>query len=145
MVKNGISIDLEDWFCVYNLRDVVRREDWDIQELRIDQSTRLILKLLSIHNTKATFFVLGWIAEQVPGLVREIEEEGHEIATHGYSHTPLTRMTPQSFREDLERALEVTKRAGIKYDSSVFPIAFHPDYGRISPFRKISGTGKRKP
>ncbi|MQY70452.1 polysaccharide deacetylase family protein, partial [bacterium] len=75
-MRNGISIDLEDWFCVYNLRDVVRREDWDIQELRIDQSTRLILKLLSIHNTKATFFVLGWIAEQVPGLVREIEEEG---------------------------------------------------------------------
>jgi len=157
-VKNGISIDLEDWFCVYNLRDVVRREDWDIQELRIDQSTRLILKLLSIHNTKATFFVLGWIAEQVPGLVREIEEEGHEIATHGYSHTPLIRMTPQSFREDLERALEVTKRcirqdilgfrapsfsitertswafeilekAGIRYDSSLFPVGFHPDYG----------------
>ena len=157
-MKNALSIDLEDWFCVYNLRDVVRRKDWDIQELRIDQSTRLILKLLSIHNTKATFFVLGWIAEQVPGLVREIEEEGHEIATHGYSHTLLTEMTRQSFEEDLKRALEVTKacthqeilgfrapsfsitdktswafeileRNGIRYDSSVFPIAFHPDYG----------------
>jgi len=97
-MKNALSIDLEDWFCVYNLRGVVEKQDWNKQELRIGRSTRLILKLLSEHHTKATFFVLGWISEQVPGLVREIKEEG-----------------------------------------------FHPDYGWISPIRKISGTGKRKP
>jgi polysaccharide deacetylase family protein (PEP-CTERM system associated) len=157
-MRNALSIDLEDWFCVENLREVFTRKDWDKCELRIGKSTGRILELLSKHNTKATFFVLGWIAEQIPALVGKIEEEGHEIATHGYSHTPLTLMTQRSFRKDLERALEVTKRCsrevilgfrapsfsitektlwafevlekvGIRYDSSVFPIGFHPDYG----------------
>jgi len=96
-MRNALSIDLEDWFCVYNLRGVVEKQDWSKQELRIGRSTRLILKLLSEHHTKATFFVLGWIAERVPELIGEIEGHGHEIATHGYSHTLLTEMTPQSF------------------------------------------------
>ncbi|MCK4334407.1 DUF3473 domain-containing protein [candidate division WOR-3 bacterium] len=170
-MKNALSIDLEDWFCVYNLRGVVEKQDWNKQELRIGRSTRLILKLLSEHHTKATFFVLGWIAEQVPELIGEIEGHGHEIATHGYSHTLLTEMTPQSFEEDLKRALEVTRvcthqeilgfrapsfsitdktswafeileRNGIRYDSSVFPIAFHPDYGMPTAPLSIHKVGE---
>lgn len=157
-MKNAISVDLEDWFCVKNLDQVIKKDDWNKCELRIVQSTERILSLLNKHDTKATFFVLGWIAERVPHLIREIEREGHEIACHGYSHTLLTKMTPEAFEEDLKKSLHVirnltkqkilgfrapsfsiTKKTmwavdmliknGIKYDSSVFPIGIHPDYG----------------
>lgn len=157
-MKNAISIDLEDWFCVYNLSDAIKREDWDKQELRVEKSTRRILKLLARHNTRATFFLLGWIAERVPDLVEEIHAAGHEIATHGYSHRLLTEMAPGEFRNDLDKALRITEKitdekilgfrapsfsitpqtmwafevledCGLRYDSSVFPVGFHPDYG----------------
>jgi polysaccharide deacetylase family protein (PEP-CTERM system associated) len=155
-MKNAMTIDLEDWFCAYNLR--IDSADWGKQELRVVPNARRILDLLARHHTRATFFVLGWFADRVPDLVQEIERQGHEIATHGYSHTVLTRMTPETFAADLSRALEATAaritqpivgfRApsftitaktlwaldilaahGIRYDSSVFPIGFHPDYG----------------
>lgn len=153
---NAMSIDLEDWFCAYNLR--IQIGDWDKQELRVANNTQYLLDLLDAHQVKATFFVLGWMAERVPDLVRQVEQRGHEIATHGYSHTVLTDMTPESFELDLEKALRVTSacihepilgfrapsftitrqtlwaldilsKHGIKYDSSIFPIGFHPDYG----------------
>ena len=153
---NAISIDLEDWFCAYNLN--IKIEDWDKQELRVVANTRRVLDVLSKHNTRATFFVLGWIAARVPDLVREIDARGHEIATHGYSHTLLTHTAPGEFERDLENALRVTRacatqkisgyrapsftitnqtlwafdilaRHGIEYDSSIFPISGHPDYG----------------
>jgi polysaccharide deacetylase family protein (PEP-CTERM system associated) len=155
-MKNALSIDLEDWFCAHNLG--IRIQDWQSCELRVSPNTMRILDLLDQHQTRATFFVLGWIAERVPELVQEIERRGHEIATHGYSHTLLTETTPAEFEADLCRALEVTRRLvkqpilgfrapsftiinktlwaldvlarnGIKYDSSVFPVRFHPDYG----------------
>ncbi len=157
-MKNAISIDVEDWFCVANLRGAIDYKDWDKQELRVARNTHRILDLLSRHNTEATFFVLGWVAERVPEIIREIDQCGHEIATHGYSHTLITDMTPESFEEDLTKALEVTGRCtnqeilgfrapsftitpktlwaldilagnGIRYDSSVFPVTYHPDYG----------------
>jgi polysaccharide deacetylase family protein (PEP-CTERM system associated) len=157
-VPNAMSIDLEDWFCVSNLSHVIKPDDWVHCELRIAEGTSRILHLLEKHNTEATFFVLGWIAERLPNLVREIAERGHEIASHGYSHRPLTTMTPAEFEEDLQRALEVTcpcacedimgfrapsfsitqgtrwavdvlTNNGFRYDSSIYPIGFHPDYG----------------
>lgn len=157
-IKNAMSIDLEDWFCVHNMSQAIKREDWDKCEMRVIENTRRILALLAGHKTEATFFTLGWIAEQVPELVREIEAAGHEIATHGYSHTLLTEMTAESFEADLKKALLVTQRCvnqeivgfrapsftvtsktlwavdvltrnGIRYDSSVFPVGYHPDYG----------------
>ncbi len=153
---NALSIDLEDWFCAYNLR--IKSDDWDRCELRVEQNTRRILDVLSRHKTQATFFVLGWIAQRVPELVREIDACGHEIATHGYSHTLLTELTPEAFAADLERGLAATRACtrqdilgfrapsftvtlktlwaldvladhGLVYDSSVFPIQYHPDYG----------------
>ncbi len=155
-MKNALSIDLEDWFCAYNLR--IPLSEWDHKELRVVPNTHRILDLLDAHRMRATFFVLGWVAEHAPDLVREIERRGHEIATHGYSHTLLTEQTAAEFEADLCRALEVTRplvaqpirgfrapsftvtaktlwaldvlaRNGIQYDSSIFPIAFHPDYG----------------
>jgi polysaccharide deacetylase family protein (PEP-CTERM system associated) len=155
-MKNALSIDLEDWFCAYNLG--IGIEEWDTCELRIIENTQRLLDLPAAHDTRATFFILGWIAERVPDLLHEIEQHGHEIATHGYSHTILTEMTPESFSSDLEKALEVTRahvsqkilgfrapsfsitsetlwaidvlvQHGIRYDSSIFPVNFHPDYG----------------
>lgn len=153
---NAISIDLEDWFCAYNLRIDIK--DWDKCEFRLLMSTNRILKILEKHNVNATFFVLGWVADRAPELIREIEMRGHEIATHGYSHRLITNMTPAEFEEDLIKAISsinacvsstvigyrapsftITKKTlwvieilikyGIKYDSSIFPIGFHPDYG----------------
>ena len=160
LMKNAMSIDLEDWFCVKNLSQVIKREDWDSCELRVYASTKRVLDLLDKHKSKATFFVLGWIAERLPELIREIEEKGHEIAVHGYNHLLLTEITSDEFDEDLARALEAIARCKIKqvpmgfrapsftivektrdwalrtlekydfkYDSSVFPVGFHPDYG----------------
>lgn len=157
-MKNALSIDLEDWFCAYNLSRVIKREDWESCEQRIVVNARRLLELLAAHGTRATFFVLGWVAEVAPDLVADIEAQGHEIATHGYSHRLLTEMTPEAFETDLALALAVTRRCvkskiwgfrapsfsvtrktmwaveilaryGIRYDSSIFPIGFHPDYG----------------
>jgi polysaccharide deacetylase family protein (PEP-CTERM system associated) len=156
---NAMSIDLEDWFCVANLSHAISRDDWDACELRVGASTRRVLKLLEKHDTRATFFVLGWVADRLPDLVREVADAGHEIASHGYGHGLLTRMEPGEFEEDLDRSLEALARCGVsgvagyrapsftvvestrpwvydglerrgfRYDSSVFPVGFHPDYG----------------
>jgi len=167
---NAISIDLEDWFCVHNLSGAIRREDWDTCELRVRDSTRRLIELFDRHNTRATFFVLGWVAERIPEVIRELEDRGHEIAAHGYNHLLLTEISPEEFDQDLARALEAIRGCGIKsrplgfrapsftmvkatkewalpilekhgfkYDSSVFPIGFHPDYGMVeaplSPYK----------
>jgi polysaccharide deacetylase family protein (PEP-CTERM system associated) len=157
-VTNVFSVDLEDWFCVQNLSGIIKREEWLKCQSRVERNTVRILDALSRHQTKGTFFVLGWIAEQYPDLIREVERRGHEIATHGYSHRLLTGMTPDEFRSDLDRSLDVLTRCSsspvlgfrapsfsvtrktwwaleilrsrqIRYDSSMFPVGFHPDYG----------------
>jgi len=165
-----MSIDLEDWFCVHNMSRVIDRRDWDSCELRVHNSARRVLDLLAGRNTRATFFVLGWVAKRLPDLIREIEDRGHEIASHGYSHRLLTELTPREFDEDLDRglnalyesgirqsplgfrapsftivektrqwALPTLEKFGLKYDSSVFPTGFHPDYGiadaPLSPYK----------
>lgn len=173
-MQNAISIDLEDWFCVHNLSAAIRKEDWDECELRVLQSTNRLLSLFDRHETRATFFVLGWVAERLPDLIREIEARGHEIAVHGYNHLLLTEISPQEFDDDLARALKVIEACGVKsrpvgfrapsftmvnstkdwalpilekydfkYDSSVFPVGFHPDYGMVDaplgPYKITSG------
>lgn len=157
-VVNALSFDVEDWFQVENLKSVVRYEDWDKYELRVEKNTQKILEILRQHNTKATFFVLGWIAERCPNLIKHIDEEGHEIASHGYSHKLLYLMTQSEFKGDVLRskaileditgkeiigyrapsftivkdtlwAIDILKECGFKYDSSIFPISFHDRYG----------------
>jgi len=157
-VKNALTIDLEEWFSGHILARGVKRESWETQELRVIKTTGKLLEILAHHKTHATFFVLGWLAERAPGLIKQIEEAGHEIASHGYSHTSITEMTPDEFEKDLKESIDVigsctrqrilgfrapsftvtTKtlwalgilaRLGFKYDSSVFPLSFHPDYG----------------
>jgi polysaccharide deacetylase family protein (PEP-CTERM system associated) len=155
---NVMSVDVEDWFSVENMRGIIPRQDWDRLESRVERNVGRLLDLFSTHRIEATFFVLGWIAERHPDMVGEIARRGHEVASHGYSHNMLTRMTPEEFDADLKQSLEMLARAGVSsvlgfraptfsvtrktmwatdvlksrglaYDSSVFPIGFHPDYG----------------
>lgn len=162
---NAFSVDVEDWFCAQNVTKKFGTDSWERLEPRIEGNLEVILGMLADHDIKATFFILGWIAEKYPELVKRIDAQGHEIATHGFTHTPVTSMTPEEFTMDLERSLkairtstnqeiigfrapsfsindrtrwafEILKEHGIKYDSSVFPVGFHPDYGlKDSPLR----------
>jgi len=150
-VKNFMTVDVESWFHAYNLKEQVPPSTWHLQPTRVVANVRKILDLFRTHDTKATFFILGWVADHFPEVVRMIDAEGHEIGTHGYYHNLLTNMTPSQFEEDLEKslvaigkrtkqtiighrasnftivestlwALEILAKYGIEYDSSVFPI-----------------------
>jgi len=151
-VRNFLTVDVECWFHAYNIGDKIPRNTWHLQETQILQTMDRLLLMLQAHETKATFFVLGWVADHFPEVVRMIATEGHEIGTHGYHHELITRMTPQEFETDLLRsleainrntsqevlghrasnftvvkdtlwALEILAKNGIRYDSSIFPIA----------------------
>ena len=147
-VTNILTIDVEDW---YMDTDILT---WDSYEDRVVQSTQKILEMLDESNTKATFFVVGYVAEHFPGLIEDIKDKGHEIATHGYSHTSIKKQTPSEFEEDLLKsvrileeitkekirghracefsigeetsgAINILKKSGLKYDSSIFPVKTH--------------------
>jgi len=110
-MRNALSIDVEDYFQVHALETVVRRADWRSYPSRVERNIRLVLQLLREEGTRATFFVLGWVADHYPHLVAEIAADGHEIATHGYWHELVYRQTPKQFAEDLQQALRATRRA----------------------------------
>ncbi len=161
-MTNGIplvmSIDVEDWFQVENLKPRVPRESWNTHELRVTENTRRILDIFDSTRTRATFFVLGWIADRVPDLVAEIAVAGHEIASHGYGHELVYNQTPAQFRNDLRKskraihtaagvtptgyrapsfsitewAYQILAEEGFSYDSSVFPVRIHDRYGSVS-------------
>lgn len=156
-MRNYLTIDVEDYFHVSAFEHVVRQADWDKFESRVVNNCRRILTLLDAHGVKATFFVLGWVAEHYPDLVREIEQGGHEIACHSFYHRLVYDLTPDEFREDTLRAknileqitgkpvfgyrapsysitgkslwaFDILEELGFTYDSSVFPI-YHDRYG----------------
>ncbi|MFC1809139.1 XrtA system polysaccharide deacetylase [Candidatus Omnitrophota bacterium] len=156
-MKNILSFDVEEYFHVENLRDNIARSQWETMHSRLHVGMDTILKILQDHRVKVTFFVLGWMAEHEPELVKKIADEGHEIGSHSYEHKLIYNMTPEEFKTDLVRSIEIiesitgktvdcfrapcfsiTKRnlwaldilleCGIKYDSSIFPIV-HDRYG----------------
>lgn len=156
-VLNAFSVDVEDYFHVEAFRHIVDPADWPSMEQRVEPNTRRLLDLLDRFDVRATFFVLGWVAEHRPGLVADIHGAGHELAIHGYDHRPITVMTPSELREDIRRAkglveditgeavlgyraptysvvkdtlwaLDVMVEEGLGYDSSIFPIV-HDRYG----------------
>jgi len=106
-VENLITIDLEDWFHICGVDDVLPESKWSELESRVEGNTLKILRVLRSYNVKATFFVLGFIAEQNPGLIERILQDGHEIASHGYSHRRVYEMTPRQFQSDLERSVDI--------------------------------------
>ncbi len=153
-----MSIDVEDWFHVQNLRAGIPRESWDARELRVERNTDRMLELLAAAGVRSTCFVLGWVAERVPALVRRIADAGHEIASHGHGHDLVYDLSPEAFREDVRRAkevledlagcavtgyrapnfsitdwaIEVLQEVGYTWDSSSFPVVAHDRYGRLS-------------
>ncbi len=104
---NVFTVDLEDWFVVSNLSGAVPRDSWPQRERRLAVGARKLLDILARFNVRATFFVLGYTAEQHPDIVRSVRDAGHEIATHGYGHQRITEQSPAQFEEDLTRSLEV--------------------------------------
>lgn len=157
VVTNAMSVDVEDYFHASVFDDVVSRDQWDSMESRVVANTRRLLAIFDEFGVRATFFVLGWVAERHPQLVREIAAAGHELASHGYGHRLIYDQTPEVFREDVRRAKRVIEDAsgmrvmgyrapsfsvtvrslwalgvlieeGHEYDSSIFPIR-HDRYG----------------
>ncbi len=103
-IRNALTFDVEEHFQVHNLARVVRRSDWDRHPSRVESNTRRILRLLDDHRSRATFFVLGWVADRYPKLVEDIARAGHEVASHGYWHQLVYEQTPSDFERDLEAA-----------------------------------------
>jgi polysaccharide deacetylase family protein (PEP-CTERM system associated) len=153
-----MSIDVEDWFQVENLRGAIPRETWRARGLRVERNVDRMLELMAAADVRSTCFVLGWIAERCPQVVQRIAAAGHEIASHGFGHELLGRLTPDSFRSDVSRsktlleeltstevlgyrapafsitdwAIPILQELGFVYDSSVFPTFAHDRYGRLS-------------
>ena len=110
-----LTFDIEEWFHLVGVRAMDDRSRWDSLEPTVEPLTDAILTLLSQYNTKATFFMLGWVAERYPKLVQRIANEGHELASHSHWHYEVYKHTPGSFHADLERSIKaIEDAAGIK-------------------------------
>jgi len=106
-MKNFLTVDVEEWFQRHNFSDVIKRDDWNKHEDRVEFGTKKILEIFAKHNVKGTFFILGWVAKRHPALIKEIADSGHEIATHGYDHSLIYKLTPEAFRQDLRKSIKV--------------------------------------
>lgn len=106
-IINALTIDVEDYFHVSNMESVVDRRSWGSYPLRVVNSTGKVLSVLEEFGVKATFFILGWVAEEVPELVKEIAEGGHELACHGYDHQLVYRQGRHCFREDVRKSRRI--------------------------------------
>jgi polysaccharide deacetylase family protein (PEP-CTERM system associated) len=155
--KHALTVDVEDYFHVTAMERCVKREDWPMFASRVERNTRRVLDLLERTGTRATFFVLGWVAERYPQIVKDIQGAGHEIGSHSYWHRLVYSQTPAAFRDDLRRsrdvlesltgekitsyraptfsitskslwALEILAEEGFTLDASIFPIR-HDRYG----------------
>ena len=152
-----LTVDVEDYFHVEAFAGTVSRTTWDQYSPRVVDNSRRLLDIFDRHDVKATFFVLGWVAERFPTIVREIHERGHELACHSYWHRKVDSLTPAQFRSDTREACDVIENAasvrvsgyraptwsitrrslwafdvlaeeGFEYDSSIYPI-HHDLYG----------------
>lgn len=108
-IVNALSVDVEDYYQVQALSSVCARSDWDSYESRVERNTGLMLDILARNRTKATFFVLGCVAERHPGLVRRIADAGHEVASHGLRHIRVDSQSPAAFRADIRAAKAIVE------------------------------------
>ena len=151
-IEHHFTVDVEEYFQVSAFEPHIARTDWDRLESRVDRGVGTLLELLAAHRARATFFVLGWIAERHPFLIKAIAAAGHEVASHGWDHRRVTEQTRQQFRESVRRsksvlehivgesvigfrapsfsivpdrewALDLLVEEGYRYDSSLFPIS----------------------
>jgi len=110
-VRNALTIDVEEYFQAHAYAKVIERADWERIPGRVAANVRRLLALLAEHGTHATFFILGWVADRHPELVREIAAAGHEVGSHGYAHQLVDRQGPEEFAADLARSLAAIGRA----------------------------------
>ncbi len=171
-VPDALSVDVEDYFHVEAFRDRIPQETWPLFQPRVADNTRRVLERLSVTKARATFFVLGWVAERQPQIVREILSAGHEVGCHSYAHRCVWTLSPSEFREDTRHArmaiedaggrpvlgyrapsfsiaerslwaIDILAEEGFLYDSSVFPI-HHDVYGLPhAPRTPFRWTGRR--
>jgi polysaccharide deacetylase family protein (PEP-CTERM system associated) len=163
---NSITIDLEEYFHPSEVWRAVDCNRWDEMPPRVESATRRVLDLLARHDTKGTFFVLGWVAHRYPRLIRRIAEEGHEIGCHSYAHRLVYDLTRDEFKADTELAvrsiqdacgirprcyrapsysvterslwaLDVLAECGFTHDSSIYPIS-HDRYGILGYSREAT-------
>jgi polysaccharide deacetylase family protein (PEP-CTERM system associated) len=153
-----LTVDVEDWFQVENLRPVFPSSTWDSQEYRVEANVERLLESFAEHEATATFFVLGCIAERFPQIVRTITRQGHELASHGYGHILLSSLSRVQIEEDLrsskalleeiagqevrgyrapsfsisDAVYPILKKLGYSYDSSVNPFVLHDRYGTVT-------------
>ena len=156
-ITNALTVDVEDYFQVSAFEHSIQRSDWDSLEHRIAQNMSRVLQLFSDQEIKATFFMLGWIAERYPSMVSDIINQGHELASHGHGHQRVSDLTKEEFRQDIIRAkgtledlsgipirgyrapsysigessiwaLDILVNAGYVYSSSIYPVK-HDHYG----------------
>jgi polysaccharide deacetylase family protein (PEP-CTERM system associated) len=156
-IVNAMTVDVEDYFHVEAFKSHIDRHDWDHYPCRVERNIETILQMFSDQGVRATFFTLGWVAQRYPQLVRRIVEGGHELASHGFDHTPVSKQGRESFRADVRRtkyiledlggvpvkgyraptfsigahslwALDVLGEEGHSYSSSIYPIR-HDLYG----------------
>lgn len=106
-LRHVLSFDVEEHFQVAAFWSAARRREWNQLGSRVERNTRKVTELLSEHSTKATFFILGWVAERHPEMVRNLAQQGHEIASHGYGHELVHTQTPAQFREDVRRSKHI--------------------------------------
>ena len=111
-MRHVMSVDVEEYFQVWALSGVVAAADWDRWPSRVEASTRRTLELFAGAGVRATFFVLGWVAERHPALVRAIVDAGHELASHGHGHAKVASLAPAAFRTDVARAKAALEDAG---------------------------------
>lgn len=109
---NGLSVDIEDWFQVGAFEQCIARSDWDGLEHRFEANTDRVIALFDRAGVKGTFFLLGWVAERAPALVRRIADAGHEVASHGYDHKRVYLMDAREFTADLAKARAIIENAG---------------------------------
>ncbi len=164
-ITNAMTVDVEDYFQVGAFENNIDRRDWPDLECRVERNMDIILTMFDDHGVKATFFTLGWIAERYPHIVRQIVDNGHELASHGMSHLRVSGQSQPEFAEDVRTArdlleniagcqvrgyrapsfsigeknlwaLETLVEAGYKYSSSIYPIR-HDHYGMPSAPRFV--------
>lgn len=111
-IVNAMTVDVEDYFHASAFDRVVSRSSWSTRESRVVANTERLLEVFDEHKVRGTFFVLGWVAERFPSLVRAIAARGHELASHGFHHQLIYMLTPAQFREDVRRAKAVIEQAG---------------------------------
>jgi polysaccharide deacetylase family protein (PEP-CTERM system associated) len=157
-----LTVDVEDWFQVENLRLHFPPHTWDSCEFRVEDNTHILLDLFDHFHVSATFFVLGWIAERCPGLVKEIKTRGHEVASHGYGHRLCYKLSSSELKKDLYRSkalleditgkpvygyrapsfsitqelVDLLKELGYRYDSSYNDFSIHSRYGKMDSNRQ---------